>query len=91
MLLLILKKNSINYKLKCNCDSVYIERTSQRFYLRRDQHIIKSLKNWMANGDNKHNKSPSAIVDHLLNNTECSKHYNDDKFSILTKDVTYIT
>ena len=39
----------------------------------------------MANGDNKPNKSPSTIGDHLLNNLECSKYYNDDKFSIITK------
>ena len=64
---------------------VYIGRTSQRFHLIRDQHIPKSLRNWMANGDNKPYKNPSAIRNHLLNNLELSKHCNDNKFSILTK------
>ena len=85
------QKNNIIYRFKYHCNSVCIGRTSQRFYLRRDQHITKSLRNWMANGDNKPNKSPSTIGDHFLNNPECYKHYNDDEFSILPKDVTCIT
>ena len=34
--------NNVIYQFKCNCESVHIERTSQRFYLRRDQHVSKS-------------------------------------------------
>ena len=79
------EKNNIIFIFKCHCDTGYIGRTYQWFHLRRDQHITKSLRNWMANGDNKPNKSPSPIGDHLLINPECSKHYNDDKFSILTQ------
>ena len=30
-------------------------------------------------------KSPSTIGDHLLNNPECSKNYNENRFKILTK------
>ena len=39
----------------------------------------------MANKGNKPTNSRSAIGDHLLNNPECSKHYNDNKFTILNK------
>ena len=40
----------------------------------------------MANRNNKPTKSPSAIRDHLLNCPKCSKHYNGNKFTILTKE-----
>ena len=79
------EKCNVIYKYKCHCDSVYIGRTSQRFHIRRDQHISKALRNWMINGQNKPIKSPSAIGDHLLNNPDCSKHYSDNKFSIISK------
>ena len=69
----------------CHCDSIYIGRTSQRFHLRRDQYVSKFLRKWMANRGNKPTKSSSAIGDHLLNYPECSKHYYDNKFTILTK------
>ena len=39
----------------------------------------------MANRGSKPIKNSSAIRDHLLNCLECSKHYNDNKFIILTK------
>ena len=76
---------NVIYYFKCHCGSVYIRKTSQRFYLRRDQHVTKSLKKLMANKGNKPTKSPSAVGDHLLNNLECFKHYNDNKFTTLTK------
>ena len=38
-----LEKNEVIYKFKFYCDSVYTSRTSQRFHIRRDQHILKSL------------------------------------------------
>ena len=79
------EKNNAIYQYKCHYNSVYIGRTSQRLNLRRDQHVSKSLRNWMANRGNKPTKSPSAIRNHLLNYQECSKHYYDNKFTILTK------
>ena len=39
----------------------------------------------IANKGNKPTKTPSEIRDHLLNYLECSKHYNDNNFTILTK------
>ena len=79
------EKNNAIYQSKFHCDSVYIGRTSQRFHMRMDQHVSKSLRNWMANNGYKPTKSPSAIGDHLLNYPECYKHHNDNKLTSLTK------
>ena len=84
MLLPIPKRITLSINLSVTV-TVYIGRTSQRFHLRRDQHVSKSLRNWMAKRGNKPTKSPSAIGDLLLNYPECSKHYNDNKFTILIK------
>ena len=86
MLLPILKSTMLFIKL-----SEYIVRTSQRFHLRRNQHVSKSLRNWMVNRNSKRIKSPSAIGNHFLNYPECSKHYNDNKFMIQLKYIVYIT
>ena len=56
---------------------------SQRFHIRSDQHVTKSLRNWLINGNDKLANSPSSIAEHLLNNPECAKHYEDKQFSIL--------
>ena len=71
------KKNNIIYRCKCHCYSVYIGRTFSKVSFKKGSTHNKIFKNWMANGDNKTNKSRSAIEDHLLNNPVCSKHYND--------------
>ena len=39
----------------------------------------------MEKGTIKPIKSKSAIGKHLLNNLECSRNYNDKRFSIVTK------
>ena len=39
----------------------------------------------MGNRGNKPTKIPSEIRDYLLNYPECSKHYNVNKFAILSK------
>ena len=46
------EKSNVIYKFKCNCNSVYVGRTSQRLHIRRDQHVTKSLKTWMETGLN---------------------------------------
>ena len=60
------QNDNVIYQFKCHCDSTYIGRTSQRFHLRRDQHVSKILRNWMAKRGNKPTKSPSAVGDHSL-------------------------
>jgi len=45
-----LVKSKVIYKFKCHCDSVFVGRTSQRFHIRRDQHVSKSLRSWMDTG-----------------------------------------
>ena len=70
---------------KCHCDSVYIGRTSQRFHIRRDQHVFNSLRRWMDTGLKKPSNRSSAIAEHLLNNSDCAKNYSDRIFSIISK------
>ena len=64
-------------------DSDYVGRSSHRFHILRDQHVSKSLRNWLINGNDKPTNSPSSIDEHLLNSLEFAKHYEDKKFSIL--------
>ena len=72
------QKHNVIYHFKCHCDSDYVGRTSQRFHIRRDQHVTKSLRNWLINGNDKPANSPSSIAEHLLNNPESAKHYEDN-------------
>ena len=73
---------------------LYVGQTSQRLLDRINQHIprcIRSDKRPTKNLPNRECKitnsptvySDSAIVQHLLENEECAKHYNDAQFSIL--------
>ena len=58
---------------------------SERFLIRRDQHVLKSLRSWMELGLKKPSKRSSAVAEHLLNNSCCAKNYSDSHFSILSK------
>ena len=82
-----LYKSNVIYHYSCHCDSEYVGRTSQRFHLRRDQHVPNNIRKWMQDLDS---RKPSAnyftaIGDHLLSNEECAKNYRDDMFSILAR------
>ena len=68
-----LKKSKVIYKFKYHCDNVYIGRTSERFNIRRDQHILKSLRSWMDMGLNKPSNRLSAISEHLLKNYDVQR------------------
>ena len=39
----------------------------------------------MKTGLNKPSNSSSAIAEHLLNNSDCSKNYNDSRFLTISK------
>ena len=78
------EKHNVIYHSKCHCDSYYcVGRTTQKFHIRRDQNVTKSLRNWLLNGSETPGNSPSTIAEHLLYNPECAKHYEDKMFSIL--------
>ena len=82
------------YQYVCRCDCRYVGRTSQRLQDRINQHIPryirrdkKPMKN-LPNQECKITSTPSvhcdsAIGQHLLNNKERAKHFNDAQFSIL--------
>ena len=72
--------SNVIYKFKCHCDSVYVGRISQRFHIRRDQHVTKSLRTWMKTGLNKPTNRSSAVAEHLINNSECANNYSDINF-----------
>ena len=65
---------------------MYIGKTSQRFHIKRDQHVTKSLRTWMKTGLNKRTNRSSAIAEHLLNNSDCANNYRDSKFSVISKE-----
>ena len=82
------------YQYVCHCDCRYVGRTSQRLHDRINQHIprcIRSDKRPTKNLPNRECKitstssvyCDSAIGQHLLENKECAKHFNDAQFSIL--------
>ena len=85
--LLSLQQSMVVYQNVCRCDCRYVGRTSQRLQDRINQHIprcIRSDKRPTKNLLNRECKttntptvySDSAIGQHLLENEECAKHYN---------------
>ena len=79
--------NNVIYHYQCHCDSEYVGRTSQRFHLRREQHIPNNIRKWMVNqtGRKPEAKYFTAIGRHLLDNPECARNYHDGRFRILTR------
>ena len=65
--------------------SILAELRKDSIYLRGDQYVSKALRKWMQTGLNKPSNSSSTIAEHLLNNIDCSKNYNDSRFSIISK------
>ena len=89
-----LQQSMVVYQYVCRCDCRYFGRTSQRLQDRINQHIprcIRSDKRPTKNLPNRECKitsTPSAYCDsaigqHVLENKECAKHFNDAQFSIL--------
>ena len=64
---------------------MYVGRTSQRFHIRRDQHVTKILRTWMDKNLNKPTNRSSAIAEHLLKNLDYANNYRDSNFSIISK------
>ena len=89
-----LPQSMVIYQYVCRCDCQYEGRTSQRLQDRINQHIprcIRSDKRATKNLPNQECKitstpsvyCDSAIDQHLLENKECAKHFNNAQFSIL--------
>ena len=89
-----LQQSMVVYQYVCRCDCRYVGRTSQRLQVRINQHIprcIRSDKRPTKNLPNRECKitrtssvyCDSAIGQHLLENEERAKHYNDAQFFIL--------
>ena len=79
-----LQKSKVIFRFICHCDSVYIGRTSQRFHIRRDQHVSKFFRSWMDTDLKKPSNRSAAIAKHLKNNSDCAKSYSSSNFSIIS-------
>ena len=77
--------SNVVYIFKCNCGNDYVGRTSQRFHIRREQHVTKKLKIFIFNDDVKPKSEQSPIHEHLLNNLICVENNLDSKFKILSR------
>ena len=89
-----LQQSMVIYQYVCRCDCWYMGQTSQRLQDRINQHILRCIRSDKRPTKNLHNREckitstpnvycDSAIGQHLLENEECAKHYNDAQFSIL--------
>ena len=89
-----LQQSMVVYQYVCRCDCQYVGQTSQRLRYRTNQHLprcIRSDKRPTKNLPNRECKitstpsvyCDSAIGQHLLENKECAKHFNNAQFSIL--------
>ena len=88
-------KSSVIYEFTCQCDSGYVGRSTQRLEDRIKQYVPSSIRN----KDRPQREQPprsckskittktcdSAIGQHLLENPDCAKNYNDDMFRIIDK------
>ena len=88
-----LKQSMVVYQYVCPCDCRYVGRTSQRLQDRINQHISRCIRSDKRPTKNLRNREckitstpsvycDSAIRQHLLENKECAKHFNDAQFSI---------
>ena len=77
--------SNVVYIFKCHCGNDYVGRTSQRFHVRREQHVTKKLKRFIFNDDVKPKGEQSSIHQHLLNNPVCAENYLDNRFEILSR------
>ena len=87
------QKSSVVYEFTCQCDSGYVGRTPQRLRDSIKQHVPSNIRNKTApqreqsprtcRSRNGVKTSDSAIGQHLLDNPDCAKLYNDDMFRII--------
>ena len=89
--------SSVIYQFMSHCDSRYVGRTTECLKEQIKQHVPRSI----ANPPTSHNCQSlshsckanirpqqfheSTIGKHLLDNAQCSLHYNNKKFSILSR------
>ena len=89
-----LQQSMVVYQYVYRCDCLYVGRTSKRLQDKINQHIPRCIRSDIRPTKNLPNRKckitstlsvycDSAIGQHLLENEECAKHYNDTQFSIL--------
>ena len=59
------EKNNIIYKFSCHCGNDYVGKTSQRFHVRIDQHVLKVLTSWFDGRSEKPTKKYLLAIGHV--------------------------
>ena len=87
------QKSLVVYEFSCRCEARYVGRTTQRLEDRIKQHVSTSIRKKVfiereqpprgCKTRNARNKCDLAIGQHLLENPDCAKMCNDDKFRII--------
>ena len=71
--------SNVVYIYKFHCRNDYLGQISQRFHVRREQHVTKKL---FFKDDIKPKGEQSSILEHL-NNPSCAENYLASRFEIL--------
>ena len=86
------QKSLVVYEFSCRCEARYVGCATQRLEdrikhvptsIRKKTHSEREQPPRSCKTPNAQNKYDSAIGQHLLENPECAKMYNDDKFRII--------
>ena len=85
-----LNKQYFIYQFVCVCNKTYLSRTGKILLNRINKHLPKSLLNKIRIGNNHrkiHEKiySNSVIGEHLVDNPDCFKNYDLNKFKVILK------
>ena len=76
-----MEKSYIIYKFSCHCGSDYEGKSSERFLVRINQHVPKTLKSWFDGRSEKPAKKYfSATRQHFFDKHECARNYKEEKF-----------
>ena len=89
-----IQKSFVIYEYKCHCVSRYVGRTSPRLQDRIKQHVSQWLREQLTRPRRSQSHKSckrtdtkpdcdSAIGQHLLDNEQCTLHYDNKRFSIL--------
>ena len=87
------QKRCVVYEFSCRYEARYVGRTTQRLADRIKQHVPTSIRKKnstvreqpprMCNSISSEINCESAIGQHLITNSECTKTYTDDIFRII--------
>ena len=89
--------SNVVYRFVCHCNKWYIGSTSRRLQTRIKEHVPKCVRTLIPSTDSdsgadvnlnltqERAKAKSSVAEHLLDNKECLRHYNDNMFEIIAR------